>query len=219
MDLATQTIEEQFKILSQLESRIKTQQSPYTDVATPIRNIEKSFADFKESITTKINSIKEATPVVVTGKAGKDGKDGVIGRDGRDGKQGVAGTQGDQGIAGTNGVSVVNASIAFDNHLVITLSDGSEIDAGEISVINNSNVTQVVRNQGEQTMTYTLRYDQIDSTLAYKGEAIVGASETVGLWRIQKMVFGVDGDVTTTWASGTVDFRFKWSDRLTLTYS
>jgi len=57
---------------------------------------------------------------------GKDGRDGLNGSDGKDGKDGVDGDD------GKDGVSVIDANIAADNSLVLTLSDGSEIDAGVI---------------------------------------------------------------------------------------
>lgn len=54
---------------------------------------------------------------------GKDGKDGLNGKDGKDGKDGTDGKE---------GVSVVNASVALDGSLVLELSDGSEVDAGDV---------------------------------------------------------------------------------------
>jgi len=75
-----------------------------------------------------------------TGPAGKDG------RDGRDGKDSVvAGPKGDKGDAGPvgakgpKGVSVVDAEVALDGNLVLKMSDGNIIDAGEI-------VQQVAKN-------------------------------------------------------------------------
>jgi len=65
------------------------------------------------------------------GAPGKDGKDGVDGKDGRDGKDGKDGKDGENG---EQGVSVVDAKIDLDNSLVITLSDGTEIDAGQLEV-------------------------------------------------------------------------------------
>lgn len=144
-----------------------------------------------------------------TGLTGPSGAT-VVGKDGKDGKDGKAGKSGIQGIG------VVSAEVTFDNHLVLTLSDGNEIDAGQINIENKTSyVTQI---KGEDVVSYSTRYDQVSTTLAYKGEAIIGASEAAPLWRIQKLVFGVDGDVTITWASGTTDFRFNWTDRATLTY-
>ena len=60
------------------------------------------------------------------GKDGKDGKDGLSGVSGKDGKAGKDGTD------GKDGVSVVNSYIAADGSLVLVLSDGNEIDAGDI---------------------------------------------------------------------------------------
>lgn len=67
----------------------------------------------------------------VDGKDGKDGKDGVDGKDGKDGRDGKDGVDGKDG---ENGVGVQDARIDFDGHLVLTLTDGNEIDAGELLV-------------------------------------------------------------------------------------
>ena len=68
------------------------------------------------------------------GKDGRNGKDGLPGRDGIDGvgKPGKDGADGKQGKPGKHGVSVVDAEIAADDHLVLKLSDGEIIDAGEL---------------------------------------------------------------------------------------
>jgi hypothetical protein len=68
---------------------------------------------------------------------------------------------------------------------------------------------------------YTIRYDQDADppTFAYLGEAIPGASPAASVWRIQKLVFSVDGDVTTTWAEGNANFDNIWNNRASLTYS
>ena len=68
------------------------------------------------------------------GKAGKDGRDG---KDGKDGKIGKDGKDGKDGENGNEGVSVVDAKVDFDNSLVLTLSNGNEIDAGQINVSGN----------------------------------------------------------------------------------
>ncbi len=162
------------------------------------------------------------------GLHGKDGVDGVAGKDGANGKDGRDGVKGDtgsdgkpgkdgkDGIDGATGVSVVGAEVTFDNHLVLTLSDGNEIDAGQIQVENTTQyVTQV---KGENIVQYASRYDQVSDTLAYKGEAIIGALDSEPLWRVQKLVFGTDGDVTITWANGAADFRNVWNDRASLTF-
>ena len=60
------------------------------------------------------------------GDAGKNGKDGKDGRDGKDG------TSGKNGQDGSDGISVVDAKIDFDDTLVFKLSDGKEINVGEV---------------------------------------------------------------------------------------
>ena len=66
---------------------------------------------------------------LINGKDGKPGKDGKDGRQGVDGRQGINGRDGKDG---TNGVSVVDSEIAADGHLVLNLSNGNIIDAGNI---------------------------------------------------------------------------------------
>jgi hypothetical protein len=58
------------------------------------------------------------------GRQGADGRDAVDGKDGKDGKDGV------------DGISVVDAQIDIDKHLVLTLSNGEEIDAGELEALS-----------------------------------------------------------------------------------
>lgn len=77
------------------------------------------------------------------GKDGRDGNDGksIKGDRGADGvsikgdtgKDGVS-VKGDRGASGvgTDGVSVVSAEVDFDNHLVLKMSDGTVIDAGDV---------------------------------------------------------------------------------------
>lgn len=76
------------------------------------------------------------------GKPGKDGVDGRPGIDGKDGKDGI------DGIDGKDGISIVDAYIDFDGSLVIKLSDGKEINAGDVEVTGQSkeNVIQLLKN-------------------------------------------------------------------------
>jgi len=76
------------------------------------------------------------------GDKGLDGRDGVDGRNGNDGKDGLDGEK------GQDGVSVVDVDVTFDNHLVVTLSDGNEIDAGKIDV-GEVNLQQLIQQSGD----------------------------------------------------------------------
>ena len=63
------------------------------------------------------------------GAPGKDGKDGVNGKDGQDGAKGA---DGKDGADGTDGVGISSVSINTSNHLIVTYTDGTVTDAGEI---------------------------------------------------------------------------------------
>lgn len=67
-------------------------------------------------------------------------------------------------------------------------------------------------------MIYAKRVDFVSEDVLYRGEAEVGASESSAVWRIRKIGFGIDGDVTETWAGGTAKFDKVWTDRVSFTY-
>jgi hypothetical protein len=67
------------------------------------------------------------------GDKGEQGLQGLSGRDGRDGRDGKA------GLNGTDGVGIAGVEVTFDNTLLVRLTDGTEIDAGEIHVEQTSN--------------------------------------------------------------------------------
>jgi hypothetical protein len=91
-------------------------------------DIETRFSELNSAIQTKTSSLKSGND----GKDGRDGKDGKSGRDGAKGDKGDAGRDGVNGIDGVDGISVVNANIDFDGSLVVTLSDGRELNVGEV---------------------------------------------------------------------------------------
>jgi hypothetical protein len=68
----------------------------------------------------------------VTGPVGPVGPKGADGKDGAAGPKGDKGDTGKVGPKGPKGVSVVDAEVALDGNLVLKLSDGNIIDAGEI---------------------------------------------------------------------------------------
>ena len=93
----------------------------------------------------------------ITGPTGPKGADG---RDGVDGKSitGPKGAKGDPGAVGKDGkagVSVVDAEIAADDHLVLKLSDGGIIDAGEMPVGRSNADVFVAGNAWQITVSST----------------------------------------------------------------
>ena len=69
------------------------------------------------------------------GAPGQDGQDGAPGADGKDGKDGA------DGAPGADGRGVQSVAINNSNHLIITYTDGTQSDAGEIPTGQNGNNT------------------------------------------------------------------------------
>lgn len=72
---------------------------------------------------------------------------------------------------------------------------------------------------GTSDESYSRRVDFVGDALLYRGEALPGASDTAAVWRIRRIEFAPDGDVTERCASGNAEFVNVWSDRATLEYS
>jgi hypothetical protein len=102
----------------------------------------------------------------------------------------------------------------------------SEQGDGVIQTVENQNIVVLSGIPGppgpagvsEEEMPYAKRVDSVSDTDMYKGEAVVGSSTDNAVWRIQKVVFGTDGDVTITWADGNANFDNVWDNRLSLSY-
>ena len=77
-----------------------------------------------------------------TGEKGPKGDKGDIGV-GKDGKDGVDGKDGADGSNGEDGVGVQDATVDFDGHLVLTLTNGEEVDAGSVKDINEAQAPNV----------------------------------------------------------------------------
>lgn len=74
----------------------------------------------------------------VVGPVGPKGDKGesIVGPVGPAGPQGPVGPQGKAGKAGRDGLSIVDAEISMDDHLVFKRSDGKILDAGELPKAN-----------------------------------------------------------------------------------
>ena len=94
-------------------------------------DIRAKYDDLGNKITARVNSIRDGRDGT-NGSDGRDGQDGRPGRDGAPGPAGPAGRDGANGIDGKDGVSVTDAKIDFDGSLIISLSNGREINVGEV---------------------------------------------------------------------------------------
>lgn len=138
---------------------------------------------------------------LIRGPQGEQGPQGPQGEQGIQGVQGVQGPQGPQGEAGTNGtngtdgsdgadgVSVTNVQVTNTNHLIVTLSNNTTIDAGEIQISGG----------GNNGFTLSINFETDESVTLYvvknTGEEITITSTTMGTTTITNAVaFGIDLD-------------------------
>jgi hypothetical protein len=110
-------------------------------------DIRAKYDDLGQKITDRVNSVRDGVDGI-DGRDGKDGKDGRPGRDGATGPMGPAGKDGVNGLDGEDGVSVTDAKIDFDGSLVITLSNGREINVGEVVAPDLAERIKVITNGG-----------------------------------------------------------------------
>lgn len=155
-----------------------------------------------------------------TGSAGRDGKDGINGKDGVNGLNGANGKDGSDGKDGKDGISVVDARVDFDGSLVLTLSDGNEIDAGKVSTEQAENVYAMLKN-GAASLNELLpsQTGQTGKVLATDGSTTYwttagsgGGSGTVTSVALSAPVgFSVSGSPVTTMGTLALSFSAGYS--------
>ncbi len=142
-DLESMTDEQKLQVLESIQKSIRESKEIQKKkvgenvqaVLTALRKIETDvtarFDSVAKTIETRVANIKDGRDGApgADGRPGRDGKDGRPGRDGKDGKDGMPGRD---GVPGMDGVSVVSAFLDFDNSLIIELSNGQQINAGEV---------------------------------------------------------------------------------------
>ena len=117
-----------------------------------------------------------------TGEKGPKGDKGDTGV-GKDGKDGVDGKNGEDGKDGEDGVGVQDATVDFDGHLVLTLTNGEEVDAGSVKDINEAQAPNV----------YNISMGSMASRADLKNATakIITANHTTGGSEILKVTSGV----------------------------
>ena len=139
-------------------------------------DISTRFEAVGNSIEKRVLSIKDGRDGS-NGKDGRDGKDGKSGRDGLKGDRGVDGQAGRDGVDGVDGVSVVNANIDFDGSLIISLSDGREINVGEVVSPDIAEKIKVISTMSTNA-AIAIKDEGTSITSAVKNINFVGATVT-----------------------------------------
>lgn len=91
--------------------------------------------------------------------------------------------------------------------------------SGSTVTVSGDIVTNTDTGGGAAEVEYATRIDEVSSTLMYKAEAIPGSLDAAAVWRISRLTFAVDGDLTIEWAGGTSAFDKIWDNHLALSYS
>jgi len=94
--------------------------------------LDKKLSEISSQVSTVSKLIGPIGPKGDKGDIGLQGIAGINGQNGKDGLPGRDGKDGKDGVDGSHGISVVNASVALDGALVLELSDGTEVDVGEV---------------------------------------------------------------------------------------
>ena len=66
---------------------------------------------------------------------------------------------------------------------------------------------------------YTLEFDQVSSTVFYRGDAATGSATSSAVWRIRKVTDLGGGSIEILSADGDEAFDNIWDNRLALSYS
>jgi hypothetical protein len=162
--LKNMTPEQQTAVLESIRDSVKQskevqKQRIGQNVAVVVEALKKIEADIRSRYDEVGNAIEQRVANIKDGKDGVDGRDGargIDGRPGRDGAQGPAGAPGKDGLNGrdgVDGVSVTDAKIDFDGSLIISLSNGREINVGEVVAPDVAEKIRVVANGGGTSQT------------------------------------------------------------------
>jgi len=107
-------------------------------------DLEERYAEISADITVKSASIRDGKDGI-NGAKGEKGDTGLRGIDGANGKDGI---NGKDGVDGKDGNGVTDARIDFDGSLIITLDNGTEINAGEVVPMDVAEKIKVIGNGG-----------------------------------------------------------------------
>lgn len=145
-----QTVNSLIKTANALQKAIDKKESTEKAIAETLAT---SFKAFKQEVRSEVSRINAALPD--KGDKGDKGPKGDKGDKGADGRDGLDGKDGKDGIDGSDGISVVNAFIDFDGTLVLELSNGNQINAGDVSSEEKEAVFATLK-QGASTLNELL---------------------------------------------------------------
>jgi Collagen triple helix repeat (20 copies) len=185
--LKNMTPEQQIAVLDSVQASVKEakavqKQKIAENVDLVLQALKRIEADMIKRVDGNAQVVEDRVKTIKDGKDGKNGldgkagKDGLNGKDGKDGRDGRDGLNGKAGERGQDGVGVQNAHIDFDGSLIIALTNGQELNVGEVVPFDVAEKIRVIGNGGgtSQYVIDTLaslqtQISAISGTLTYKG--------------------------------------------------
>jgi hypothetical protein len=184
------------------------------EAKTQANLVVEAIKKIKEGLEARFDELNGIVDVkvrdITSGKDGIDGKDGKNGVDGRDGKDGlsITGPKGADGEAGQDGVGVQDAHIDFDGSLIITLTDGREINVGEVVPMDVAEKIKIIGNGGGTSQSVLDAIAAVQATIATYGTMATQNANNVAITggTIDNTVIGgttpAAGTFTTLTATG-----------------
>lgn len=151
------------------------------------------------------------------GPAGKDGKPGPKGDKGDPGPKGKDGKEGAIVLIRGGGGSGVNLSSLLPGNSTTEPAGIPVLQGGKWVNLPWSAFLALVGTV--ESGDHARRDDFVGESIIYRGAAAPGSLESDPVWKIKRIEFATDGDVTTLYAGGTAEFVHAWTDRSTLNYS
>jgi hypothetical protein len=183
----------------------KTQANLVVEAIKKIKEgLEARFDELNGIVDVKVRDITSGKD----GINGKNGKDGANGKDGVDGVS-VTGPKGDNGADGEDGVGVQDAHIDFDGSLIIILTDGKEINVGEVVPMDVAEKIKIIGNGGGTSQSVLDSIESLQTQINTLIPSQTGNSgkylTTNGTSTSWATVSSGSGTVTSVATSGTVN--------------
>ena len=214
--LKNMTPEQQLAVLESVTASVKEakavqKQKIAENVDLVLQALKRIEADMLKRVDSSAQIVEDRVKTIKDGKDGKNGldgragKDGINGKDGKDGRDGRDGLNGKAGERGQDGVGVQNAHIDFDGSLIISLTNGQELNVGEVIPFDVAEKIKVIGNGGG-TSQYVLDAIAALQTEIDNFEALPSQAGNAGKF------LTTDG-TTASWASvaGGLSYQGTWN--------
>jgi hypothetical protein len=226
--LKNMTPEQQMAVLDSVQASVKEakavqKQKIAENVDLVLQALKRIEADMIKRVSGSAQVVEDRVKTIKDGKDGKNGIDGKAGKDGKDGKNGLDGRNGKDGLhgkageRGQDGVGVQNAHIDFDGSLIIQLTNGQELNVGEVVPFDMAEKIRVIGNGGgtSQFVIDTLaslqtQISTLTGLLTYKGSwnastntpTLASSTGTNGYYYVVSVAGSTNLNGVTDWQVG-----------------